>query len=148
MDGSCIAQIFPSKKLNALAHTIHANIHTVINIIHTHTHTHTHTRIMVHLDLWKCLLKKESFELGYEVREGGEIPHAGRQWIQDSWSNETERTVANRFEAAFRDFQEIFVRISEALQPFYAPSYITTEFDLVCLSMLKCSNYEIRSLNC
>ena len=41
MDGSCIAQNFPSKKLNALAHTIHANIHTDINIIYPpppHTH--------------------------------------------------------------------------------------------------------------
>ena len=42
MDGSCRAQIFPSRKLNALANTIYANIHTNINIIHTHTHTHTH----------------------------------------------------------------------------------------------------------
>ena len=40
MDGSCIAQIFPSRKLNALAHTIHTNMHTDINIIYTHTHTH------------------------------------------------------------------------------------------------------------
>ena len=39
MDGSCIAQIFPSRKLNALAHTFHANIHTDINIINTNTHT-------------------------------------------------------------------------------------------------------------
>ena len=31
-DGSCIAQIFPSRNLNVLAHTIHANIHTDINI--------------------------------------------------------------------------------------------------------------------
>ena len=40
-DGSCIAQTFPSRKLNTLAHAIHANINTYINIIHTHTHTHT-----------------------------------------------------------------------------------------------------------
>ena len=80
MDGSCIAQIFPSRKLNALAHTIHANIHT--NISHKHTHTHTHT--MICLDLWKCLLKKESFELGFEVREGGEILQASRRQIPDS----------------------------------------------------------------
>ena len=33
MDGSCIAQIFPSRKFKALAHTIHANIHTDINMI-------------------------------------------------------------------------------------------------------------------
>ena len=32
MDGSCIAQIFPSRKLNALAHTIHANMYTNMNI--------------------------------------------------------------------------------------------------------------------
>ena len=30
MDGSCIAQIFLSRKLNALAHTLHANVHTDI----------------------------------------------------------------------------------------------------------------------
>ena len=65
---------------------------------------------MVCLDLWKCLLKKESFELGFEVREGGEIPQAGRQRIPDSWGNETESTVTNRFEIALRDFQEFFVR--------------------------------------
>ena len=34
---------------------------------------------------------------------------AGRQRIPDSWGNETERTVANTFEIAFRDFQEFFV---------------------------------------
>ena len=51
-------------------------------------------------------MKKESFELGFEVRQGGEIPQAGRQRIPDSWDNETERTVANRSEIAFRDFQE------------------------------------------
>ena len=28
MDGSCVTQIFPSRKLNALAHTIYANIQT------------------------------------------------------------------------------------------------------------------------
>ena len=59
---------------------------------------------MVCLDLRKCLLKKEGFELGFEVREGGEILQAGKQQIPDSWGNETERTVANRFKIAFRDF--------------------------------------------
>ena len=54
-------------------------------------------------------MKKECFELGFEVREGGEIPQAGRQQIPDSLGNETERTVANRFEIAFRDFQEEFL---------------------------------------
>ena len=77
MDGSCTAQIFPSRKPDALTHTIHANVHADINIIHTHTGVHTHT--MIHLHLWKCLLKRESFELGFEVREGGEIPQVGRQ---------------------------------------------------------------------
>ena len=52
MDGYCIAQICPSRKLNALAHTIHANIHTDINIIypstHTHIHTYTHTHTHTH----------------------------------------------------------------------------------------------------
>ena len=65
--------------------------------------THTHTYIMVHVDLWKRLLKKESFELGFEVREGGEIPQAGRQQIPGSWGNETERTITNRmFQWEFR----------------------------------------------
>ena len=91
---SAYLSVKKKKKLNALAHTIHANMHTDINI--THTHTHTHTLTMVSHDFWKRLLKKESFELGLEVREGGEIPPAGRQRIPDSWGNETERTVANR----------------------------------------------------
>ena len=65
---------------------------------------------MVRLDLWKCLLKKESFELGFEVREDGVIPQAGRQRSPDSWGNETERTVTNRFEIAFRDFQKFRAR--------------------------------------
>ena len=55
MDGSCIVQIFPSRKLNALAHTIHANIHRHNLPLPTHKH------IIVCLDLWKCLLKTESF---------------------------------------------------------------------------------------
>ena len=111
MDGSCKVQIFPSRKLNALAHTIHTNMYTHINIITPpHTHTHTPTHIMVRLDLWKCLLKQESFEQGFEVREGGEIPQAGRQRILDSWSNESERTVTNRFEIAFKDFQKFLDR--------------------------------------
>ena len=76
----------------------------------TYTHRHKHnlrlpTHIMVCLDLWNCLLKKESFELGFEVREGGEIPQAIRQRIPDSWGNESERTVANRFEIEFMDFK-------------------------------------------
>ena len=48
MDGSCVAQIFPSRKLNALAHTIHANIHTDINIMYTHTYTYTDTDTDTH----------------------------------------------------------------------------------------------------
>ena len=28
---------------------------------------------MIRPHLWKCLLKKESFELGFEVREGGKF---------------------------------------------------------------------------
>ena len=98
-----IAKIFLSRKLNVLAHTIHTNIHTDINIIYPSPHTHTHHGQPI---LWKCLLKKDRFELGFGVREGGEIPQAGRQQIPDSWGNETERTVTNRFEIAFRDFQE------------------------------------------
>ena len=30
IDDSCIAEVFKSGKLNALAHTIHTNIHTAI----------------------------------------------------------------------------------------------------------------------
>ena len=55
-------------------------------------------------------MEKETFELSFEVREGGEIPQAGRQGIPDSWGNETESMVANRFETAFRDFQKFLVR--------------------------------------
>ena len=40
MVGSCIAQIFLSRKHNVLAHTIYANIHTVINMIYPSPHTH------------------------------------------------------------------------------------------------------------
>ena len=61
---------------------------------------------MVRLDSWKCLLKKDIFELGSEVRGGGAIPQTGRPWIPDSWSNETDRTVPNRVEIAFWDFQK------------------------------------------
>ena len=52
-------------------YNLHTHTHTYT---HTRTHARTHTHIMVRLDLWKCLLKKESFELGFEVREGGEYP--------------------------------------------------------------------------
>ena len=62
---------------------------------------------MIHLHLWKCLLKKDSFELGFEVREDGEILQAGRQRILESWSNKTERTVTNRFEIAFKGFSKV-----------------------------------------
>ena len=34
-----------------------------------------------------------------------EIPQAGRQRIPDSWGNEIERTIANRFEIAFGIFK-------------------------------------------
>ena len=46
MDGSSIAQDFPSRKLSVLAHTIHTNIHTYMNIIYTHTHTHIHLSLI------------------------------------------------------------------------------------------------------
>ena len=32
-------------------------------------------------------VEKGKFELGFEVREGGEIPQASRQRIPDSWGN-------------------------------------------------------------
>ena len=51
-------------------------------------------------------MKKDSFELGFEVREGEEIPQAGGQRIPDGWGNETERKVASRFEIAFKGFQK------------------------------------------
>ena len=70
---------------------------------------------MVCLDLWKCLFKEDSFKPRFEVREGGEIPQAGRQRIPDSWGNETERMVTNRFELAFRDFQKFLSRWSECV---------------------------------
>ena len=60
-------------------------------------------------------MKKESFELGFEAREEGKIPQDGRQRIPDSWSNETERTVANRVETAFRDSQKFLARGSEGV---------------------------------
>ena len=63
--------------------------------------------------MWKCLLRKENFELGFEVREGGEILQTSRQRISDGWSNETERTVVNRFETAFGDFRKSLARRSE-----------------------------------
>ena len=73
MDGSFVVQFFPSRKLNALAYTIHANIHSDMHII-------IYTRKnMVCLDSWKGLLKKDSFELVFELREGGKIPKTGRQ---------------------------------------------------------------------
>ena len=65
----------------------HARAHTHTHT-HTHTQTHTHTHTLLRLDVWKCLLKKESFELGFNIREGGEIPKTGRQRILDSWSND------------------------------------------------------------
>ena len=109
MDGSCVTQIFPSTKTQCASthhsrkythrhkHNLHTYTHTHTHThthtrTHTHTHTHTHTRvrahthIMVHLDLWQCLLKKGSFELGFEVRGGGEIPQVGRQRVPDSWA--------------------------------------------------------------
>ena len=92
------------KTQKASTHHSHKYSHRHEHNPHTHTHTHTHTKFC--LDLWKCLLKKECFELGFEVRESGEILYAGRQWIPDSWSNETERMVANRLETAFYDFQK------------------------------------------
>ena len=48
MDGSCIAQIFSSRKLNALAYTIHTNTHRDINIIHMHMHARTHMHACTH----------------------------------------------------------------------------------------------------
>ena len=59
MDGSCIVQIFLSRKLNVLAHTIHANIHTDINIIYpppppTHTHHGPPSIVEMPVEKGKC----------------------------------------------------------------------------------------------
>ena len=62
---------------------------------------------MVPLDKWKGLLKKEGFGLSFELREGEEIPQTGRQRIPDRWSDGTGRTLANRFQIAFRDLQKL-----------------------------------------
>ena len=62
---------------------------------------------MAHLDLWKFLLKQKGFELGYELKESGEIPQTGRQQIPDRWSNETEKTVINRSDTAFLIFKSL-----------------------------------------
>ena len=55
-DCSYMVQIVPWRKLRALAHTIYANIHTYVHIIYAHK------KKMVCLNLWKGLLKKESFD--------------------------------------------------------------------------------------
>ena len=84
-----------------------ASTHHSRKYTHRHKHnprTYTHTHTMICLHLWKCLLKEESFELGFEVREGGKILQAGRQRIPDNWNNETGRTVTNRLEIV--DFQK------------------------------------------
>ena len=94
MDGSRTAQIFPSRKLSALAHTIHANIHTDINIIYP-SRPNTYI-IMVRLGLWKCLLKTESFELGSITGWGDSA----------SWRPFFQFHCPNRFEIAFKDFQK------------------------------------------
>ena len=54
--------------------------------------------------------------MGFEVREGGEIPPAGRQRIPDSWSNETERTVTDRSETAFRNLRKFLVRHTNSFE--------------------------------
>ena len=48
MDGSYTAPIFLSRKLDALANTIHANIHIYKYNLRTHTHTHAHAHAHTH----------------------------------------------------------------------------------------------------
>ena len=53
-------------------------------IIHANTHTYMYTRNlymknMACLDMWKGLLKKEKFQLNFDVRECGKILGSGRQ---------------------------------------------------------------------
>ena len=51
---------------------------------------------MVHLDLWKGLLKQGGHEISFELGQSGEIPQTGRQRIPDKRSDETERALTNR----------------------------------------------------
>ena len=82
--------------------------HTSLTEKHTHTQN-LYTKNMVLLDLWKGLLRKESFELSFfksrRVGEGGQISQTGRERIPGRWSNETDRALSNRFQTAFRDIQ-------------------------------------------
>ena len=100
-----MAQIFPSRIFNALAHVIPTK-YTHIHYTHMQKKKKTwkkqqQKKPMVHLDLWEWLLKKESLELGLKLREGGQIPQTGRQQIPDRWGEQTERMAADRFEIAF-----------------------------------------------
>ena len=61
MDDSCTAQIFPSGTLNALAHTIDANIHQ--DIIHTHTRTRACARNMKRFSEQRQIYEKSSLFL-------------------------------------------------------------------------------------
>ena len=71
MDGSCIAQIFPSRKVNALAHIFQANIYIDINIIHTYARAHTHHDPPTTVEM-PCLKRKA---LSWTLKsEGEEIP--------------------------------------------------------------------------
>ena len=74
-----------------------------------------YTKSIIRLDFWKGLLKRDSSELSFELREDVEIPQTGRRRIPDRWSDEIER-LANRFQFVFRDFQTLLARGSEANQ--------------------------------
>ena len=108
IDGSCTAQIFQSRKLTALAHTIHTNIHTDINIIYPSPHTHTHTHHGP-LGFVEMPVKKGKFWAGLRSQRGcgdsasWQATNSGQlgQW---NWKNGW-----NRFQIAFRDFQEFFI---------------------------------------
>ena len=62
---------------------------------------------MAPLNLLKSLLKQESLDLNFELGLSGEILQTGRQQIPGGWSNETEKTLTDRFQIAFRNFQEL-----------------------------------------
>ena len=56
-----------------------ASTHHLCKYTHIRTHNLCTKKEMVCLNLWKGLLKKESFELNFEIREGDVIPHTARQ---------------------------------------------------------------------
>ena len=76
--------------------------------IYTHTYTQSiHEKQGLPRFVERPVEKKKSFELSFEVREGGQFVQTGRQQTRDRWSDQTERTLADRFQIVFRDFQRL-----------------------------------------